>query len=855
MIVVAAWWLAVVHLTGLTLLPVLFRFFHPFADRGFGFALPAGLLTFGLASWWLGVTGAATNSAGTSLWVLACLAAACWGTAPETRRDMLAFWKRRRGLIILEEAILIFSFLAFLWVRGFASDINGTEKFMDFAFLNAVTRSDTFPPIDPWMAPSPTMPDPRVNYYYFGYLCLGLLIQLAGVVPAEGFNLSLALVFSMVAVGTFSLGYTLARDQVATWFRGRPADSQGTPLPAGNWSGAQAAPYVLAGGTTATLTLVAGNLWTVFRGVDGSGVWERDFWSGVGWNATRVLVIKDGGRDVDYTINEFPAFSFLLGDLHPHVVSLPFAVLAVAIAYRWFLDPPHPLRVAACVALVIPSEPKPHVLEVPWRRLVARSAPWASVLPVAAVIGTLYFSNSWDFPTMFGLVLAGGVLGVVRWRDEFSRPALITTLRISLVAASVAVVSVLAVGPFATGFRPPVVAGPGELPIGLVIRRSELSQFLEFWGLQLLWIAPALVALMLSIAVGNAWRRAALVIGWSGVAVAGVAVAELRNLGTYAITVVIGVLALIAVSRLLRPGPERGLRIGGEASAFPFVCLALAFALIAACEVVYIRDFYGGSLRRMNTVFKLYYQAWLLIAVAAPQMALWTWRVVSEHALVRGERGQESRLKGHPHGAHRGLIAWWAVVAVGMAFYPVHVIGLRTNRFAGASVIDGMDWMRRYHPDDLAAAKWLTENAQGDTEVRAPVVLEATGGAYSEYSRMATQTGFPTVLGWDQHQRLWRGAAANAEVERRKQDVERFYRNGSGPEAREVLERYGVSFVVKGYLEVQAYPGPGLDELDDPGSGLMEVFRQGSTVVYATGIVPRNRDAAPVSVPPVRFVR
>jgi YYY domain-containing protein len=854
-IVVAAWWLAVVHLIGLAILPVLFRFFHTSADRGFGLALPAGLLTFGLASWWLGVTGAATNSSATSLWVLACLAAACWGFAGETRRDMLMFWRRRRGLIILEEAILVFSFLAFLWVRGFASDINGTEKFMDFAFLNAVTRSDTFPPIDPWMAPSPTMPDPRVNYYYFGYLCLGLLIQLTGVAPAEGFNLSLALVFSMVAVGTFSLGYTLARDQVAMWTNGRPANSQGTPIPAGNWSGVHATPYVLAGGTTAALTLVAGNLWTVLRRFDGSGLWERDFWSGIGWNATRVLVVKDGDRDIDYTINEFPAFSFLLGDLHPHVLSLPFAVLAVAIAYRWFLDPPLPLRMAAGLAGARLAEPMPHVADVPWRRLAARIAPWASVTPVAAMIGTLYFSNSWDFPTMFALVLAGGVLGVFRWRNENSLPALITAVRFALVAASVGAVAVLAVGPFATEFRPPVVAGPGELPIGLVSRRSELSQFLEFWGLQLLWIAPALAALMFIISGGDARRRATLAIGGAGVAVVVVAVAELRDLGTYALAVVIGVLALVAVMHLLRPGPERTIRVGGEASAFPFVCLAFAVGLLALCEVVYIRDFYGGSLRRMNTVFKMYYQAWFLLAVAAPQVALWTWRLVSGHVSAWGERGRDSRSLVGRFGAHHGLIAWWAVIAVGMAFYPVHVVGLRTNRFSGGSVIDGMDWMRRYHPDDLAAARWLTENAQGDTDVRAPVVLEATGGAYSEYSRIATQTGFPTVLGWDQHERLWRGESANAEVERRKRDVERFYRNGSGPEAREVLERYGVSFVVKGYLEAQAYPGPGLDELDDPGSGLMEVFRQGNTVVYATGIVPRNRAATPVSVPPVRFVR
>ena len=841
--VVAVWWLAAVHLVGAAFLPVLFRFFHPFADRGFGLALPAGLLAFGLVSWWLGVTGAASNSASTSLAVLGVLAAIAWGASSQTRRDLVTFWRRRRGLLLIEEALFLSAFLLFLWVRGFASDINGTEKFMDFAFLNAVTRSDTFPPIDPWMAPSPTMPDPRVNYYYFGYLCYGLLIQLTGVAPAEGFNLSLALVFAMVAVATFSLGYTIARDQVVTYASGRRVDIAGTPLPSGDWAPGLAVPYLVGGGSTAALTLLAGNLWTVLRRFDGSGIWDRDFWSGIGWNATRVLVVKDGERDVDYTINEFPAFSFLLGDLHPHVLALPFVVLAVGMAYRWYLDPPYPIRVAAGVATVVGSRGDRDLSSVPWRRLVARIAPWASVVPVAATVGALYFANSWDFPTSIGLILLSGVIGALRWRGGESPPLYVSAAKLSGFTVVFAAVALVAVGPFATEFRPPVVAAPGELPLGVVSRRSELGQFLSFWGLQVLWLAPTLAAVTFALTGGATSRRAGLLAGGIAVTAGLVAVAEARNLGTYVFVAIVGALAVGAASRIVRGRVDDAERLGGEASAFPFICLAVAVALLAACEIVYIRDFYGGSLRRMNTVFKLYYQAWLLIAIAAPQLAFWVWRLVAGLPQIRTIT------------VHRVLLAWWLLVGTGMAFYPFHVIGLRTNRFAGVSVVDGMDWMRRYHPDDLAAVKWLTANGPNDVDARAPVVLEATGGAYSEYARVATQTGFPTVLGWDQHERLWRGDSANAEVERRKQDVERFYLNGSGPEAREVLERYGVSFVVKGYLEEQAYPGPGLDELDDPGSGLIEVFRQGKTVVYATGIPPRSRDAARVAVPPVRNAR
>ena len=855
MMIVAVWWLGAAHLIGAAVLPMVFRFFHPFADRGLGLALPVGLVAFGFVSWWVGVTEASTNSAAASVAVLIVVAVATWGSSKATRSDLVTFWRRRRGLLLIEEGVFLASFFSILWIRSYAADINGTEKFMDFAFLNAVARSDSFPPIDPWLAPSPTMPDPRVNYYYFGYLCYGLLIQLTGVAPSEGFNLSLALVFSMVALATFSLGYTIARDQLVTRRGGRASETKGSPMPAGAWAVGPATPFLLTGAMTSFIALIAGNLWTVLRRFDASGLWERDFWSGVGWNATRVLVIKDGERDIDYTINEFPAFSFLLGDLHPHVLSLPFVVVAIATAYRWFLDPPFPVRVAAGVASKSTQSQNAADGSVPWRKLVAGLAPWASVVPVGALLGTLYFTNSWDFPTLFVTVTMGAIAGVLRWRDSDSLSVSLTLGRLLGFVVALGVIALLVVGPFVVEFRPPVVAAAGELPIGLVNRRSDLGQFLSFWALQFLWIAPAVSLASLAFTSGRLRRRLVVVAVGLGLAVAAVGMAEIRNLGTYVLAVMVGAVAVSVAIQIIRRDDTHDTLFGGEASAFSFLCVALAMMLLAVCEVVYIRDFYGGSLRRMNTVFKLYYQAWVFLAIAAPQVALWTWHTLAEATLRLRRRGNAFASRVGQTWAGRALVSWWIVVAVGMAFYPTHVVGLRTNRFAASPVLDGMDWMRRYHPDDLAAAKWLTESAAKQTENRAPVVLEASGGAYSEFARIATQTGFPTVLGWDQHERLWRGESANAEVERRKLDVERFYRNGSGPEAREVLERYGVSFVVKGYLEEQAYPGPGLNELDEPGSGLFEVFRSGGTVVYATGIPPRDRSAKAVAVPAVRNIR
>ncbi|MSQ42871.1 MAG: hypothetical protein EXR45_01480 [Chloroflexi bacterium] len=878
--IVAIWWWLVVQVISIATLPASFRFFHPFADRGYALNKTVALVAFGFVSWWLGVTGLLENQASTSLIVIVALGAGSWWSAGNLRRDLQVFMARRQGLLLLQEAIFAIAFVGFLLIRSHAADIAGTEKFMDFAFLNSVARSAYFPPIDPWLSPASGMPNPTVNYYYFGYLVHGLLIQLAGVLPGEGFNLALATVFALAAVGIFSVGYTPTRDIAGGWSRSNLIVRTRTELPRGGWALDAAWPYVVAGLGSVFMVLIGGNLWTVLRRIDGSGMWQKDFWGGIGWNATRVLVIRDGDRDIDYTINEFPAFSFLLGDLHPHVMALPFTVLAVGIAYRWLVHPPVLFRWATGVSVAGRGVPSRSGLGVPgagagpemppWRQAFARLNPIWEVLPVAALVAVLYFANSWDFPAYFLLICAAGIVGAWPRHADADETGPGTSpfriiFRTMCVVTGTAVLSGLLVFPFLASFTPPVVSGPGEMPIGFVSQRSLLSQFIQFWGLQIAWVVPPLWIVGKNIAgsVRQGIRSYAVPIG-SAVLVGLIAVLELRGAGTYALAVTLAGLSIYGALQAVFPAAPRSgggdnqsttqgdvvpeaLR-GGRGLGFALAILGTAFALLAVCEVFYIRDFYGGSLRRMNTVFKLYYQSWLMIGVAGGPLAYWVIRQTSESAGEVARAGSYLlwRL------VVPAMMAFGIVIIGGMLVYPLKVTGLRTNAFANEPVLDGMDWMRKFHPEDYAAARWLCENGVEGSGTRAPVILEASGGPYSEYARFSTQSGFPTVLGWDQHERLWRGDRINAEIDRRKRDVELVYRSQSATEARQVLETYGVTYLVVGYLERQAYGGPGLSKFDQPELGLTQVFREGQTTVYATGIPPLSRDAANGQVPAVQ---
>ena len=818
------WWLAVQALA-CAALPLCLALFAPLADRGYGLSKAFGLLVFGYVVWLLGLTRVIPN--GPIAYTLAIVGTAA-GSLLVVRRAggwrigadaLLDFLRRRRGLLLIEEALLLIAYGGFLLIRRHDAAISGTEKFMDFAFLNAVTRSAHFPPLDPWLAPGPGYPDPTINYYHLGYLMQGLLVKMTRVQPAVGFNLALGMLFGLTAVGAFSLCYGLARDLVAERVIRRAAASAPPPPPppprAGRlpaWSFRAARPYLGVGALGLFLLLVSGNLWAFLRRIDGSGMWGKDFWQGVGWNATRVLVIKRGEQDVDYTINEFPAFSFLLGDLHPHVLALPFVLLAVGLAYSWLMHPPLLYRWA------LAGEPLPG-RAARWRRLL----PGAELLPGALILGALYFLNSWDFPAYFALAQAAALAGAWWMHDEAPTDGRGRTIGVARAVGVMALCGALALGlflPFLLTFKPPVLADKG-LPIGWVTQRSFLSQFLQFWGIQLLLIAPPVAAIL-----ARGVSRQDLGLAAGGLIIF-LVVADRLGSGAFAVSLAVALGAAYGAQRALRSA-EAGARDDQAAArrplAFALGAVCLGALLLAACEVVHIRDFYGGALSRMNTVFKLYYQAWLLFAVGGSVAGYWLLRA------LRARSADDSRRR----------MRWgYAALVGGLVFaglhFPVRVVDLRTDGFRAAATLHGMAWMQRFHPEDFAAAEWLRVNGGIEREP-VPVILEATGGAYSEFSRMATQTGFPTILGWDQHERLWRGAAIEGEVAQRKADVDAAYGAATFEQARPVLDKYAVDYVVVGYLEQQKYgAGGGLAKFQSaaqPNGPLERAFEQGQTAIY-----------------------
>jgi uncharacterized membrane protein len=206
----------------------------------------------------------------------------------------------------------------------------------------------------------------------------------------------------------------------------------------------------------------------------------------------------------------------------------------------------------------------------------------------------------------------------------------------------------------------------------------------------------------------------------------------------------------------------------------------------------------------MNTIFKFYFQAWVLLAVSSAFSVY--------YVAGRGRIGWARYL---------WLAGFGALFLAGMV-YPLAASYTKVNGFQVEPTLDGVAYVANHNPDDHAAILWLNENVEG-----APVILEATGGSYTYYGRVSSQTGLPTLLGWDFHEVQWRGTGE--EGSKRKPDIEKIYGSLDAQVTLTLMDTYDIQYVYVGPLERGHYPSTALDKFDY----IMDVvYRQGEVTIY-----------------------
>ena len=305
------------------------------ADRGWTVARPLALLILAWITWIGNTLGIIPNSqAGIAITLIFLAVLAAW-LGWWKRVELRDFFRRRWTVVATTELLFLAMFAFWALVISEVPAINHTEKPMDFGILNAIINSAQFPPEDQWLSGHP------IAYYYGGHYVAAMLTTLTRIPSDVGYNLAMVTIPAMFSVGLLGLVYNLLR-----------------------YAGATASRSLMLGTLAALCIGLLGNLSGVLefayvRGLGWEGLWEwiaikgleppasGDGWLPDGfwwwWRGTRIIdTIGIDGTSLDYTITEFPFFSFLLGDLHAHVSALPYLTLALSLALTLLVAPEPP---------------------------------------------------------------------------------------------------------------------------------------------------------------------------------------------------------------------------------------------------------------------------------------------------------------------------------------------------------------------------------------------------------------------------------------------------------------------------------------------------------------------------------
>ena len=416
---------------------------------------------------------------------------------------------------------------------------------------------------------------------------------------------------------------------------------------------------------------------------------------------------------------------------------------------------------------------------------------WPSMLLVALVAGTARAANFWNLPAMAILLVMCGVFLTTRGqRVPGPGPAILG----GLAGVAVLLASWILFFPYTSSFQ---LENKG---LGRATMFSGLIEFAGVWGI------------LFAVCAFGLWPRAAddseaarrrrdlgLVIAAAAVLIAGLAL----QMPAMTVVLFLGFLAARAAWKGLHAAED------DSAGVFAAFLLLLGLGMIGGCELVYFKDSYGADLQRMNTIFKFYHQAWPLVAIGGA--------VFAGRALTAGGR---KRL------ASRALLTACALLA---ALWPLNAAVSRFRQKDGPLSLDARGPLARRGAGDAAVIDWLLHNARVGS-----VVLEASGDPYSEFARMSSHTGIPTVLGWANHEGLWRSNPPD--VANRLAEIKLFYTTPNSAVAQEVLRRYGVTHVVVGDMERRVYGGAAAVQTFP---FLSPVFSSGGTTIYSVARAPR----------------
>ncbi len=804
------WWITLLAF-GVAAFPFTSLLFSGFRGKGYGFAKALGLLSSSFILWTLCYIGVAPFNRIWLILILFAVAALGWGLQI-TRQAAVRALSTPADIcgIALEETIFVAALVFWCFIKGLYPDINGEEKLMDFAFLNSLVRTDTLPAPDPWLAGQ------SINYYYYGQYIFAYITKLNGVRTSVAYNLSMCT--------TFALSFTMSYSLGSLFIEGARKSGLKVPEPV----------RIAAGLLTAFAVSVFGNAHSFFYDENSIGNHFLYFLKDLGVNVGRTTsffypdstrfighnpdsLIKNAEgiivRNGDYTIHEFPCYSYMLGDLHAHVVGLMITMLIVAVLFAYYISASHP----SGDELLVSAYPGTGMqtgffaqLKHELKRLLK-----PSMIVTGVLLGIATMCNYWDFLIYFIV----GCMVLLIYNIKTSRHFWsMSSVIFFIVETAMILICYLKFSKQAFVLVGVQMIVFGICLLGTVYLPTALSR--TGLGMSFLFTSASLCSLTFNSKfdmIANSLAK------------------SVDHTSFYQFVMVWGVHLIFAVTLLiltivtaLKAQGTTGTGSGKDAQAVPRNTVArfmarmnpadlfmsglsvVAFLLLMAPELFYVVDIYGGSYKRANTMFKFTFAAFVLLSLVLGYTLL---RVICHFAE-----------KGAPLGS--GITCTVLILLLFLpAHYPLVSIEQRSGKF-NYDNYDGLDGTAYLFyadsslisagPGDLIpyqeAIDWLNENVDGQ-----PVILEANGLSYTDSCIVSAYTGLPTVLGWQTHEWLWRFQGINqggtlvtdptkpdvwADIMTpRDTDIAAIYSSTDFISAKKLLDKYNVTYLIVGDLE------------------------------------------------------
>ncbi len=795
--------------------PLAVRLFPLSRSGGFVLSKPLGILACALAVWTLAYLQIGRINIIFIIISIAGLAFACW--YPKSFREKALDTLKDDGTIeniAAEETIFALALTMLCFYKGFNPSINGQEKFMDYGFMMSMIRNSRLPANDMWLSGY------SINYYYFGQYIYAFLARLSGIKTGVMYNISMCNAIAMPFAMCYSIGQMLIDGARAHGVKCNRFIA------------------VIGGILTSFAVCIFGNSHSYFYDEKsiGNGLLELFYEWGIdvgrtdhffypdstrfiGYNPDSSLIegIKNGG---DYTIEEFPFYSYLVGDLHAHVCSMIVVLLIFAIGIT-------------LVNKVLERDLEPNFYSF----LIK-----PEIIAIGVLLGIAQMTNYWDFliyfifgsmlllvintyksekfASIFGTVLffviVGGILGIylISARD----PVLHTILQLLLFGAA--------------------LAATWKFPCALTRTSAGMSFF---------FTAASIISLPFNFCFDMISNSIAACVNHSSLY-------QLYILwGTHVIICVTFMVFIVIYKNIPSEKNKKGKKVtAGPSYSSPVEkffkernpidvlvsgSIVVGILLLIFPEIFYVRDIYTGGYLRSNTMFKFTYAGFIILSICMIY-------AVMRLMFIKNREGNFSTT------AFVISIIFCFMLLV-PAHYSLESLRQRSGELIveNFKTIDGTAYLTDYTSPNLntvtpgnltdyeACIDWFNEEVDGD-----PVILEAYGLSYTDNNIVSAYTGLPSVCGWQTHEWLWRFHGIVDEetnllvsdpeydvwelyLTPRHTDIDLIYTSNDPDTVYSLIKKYDIDYIIIGDMERSKYSG-----LDNTG-----LFLQFGNIAFISG--------------------